>query len=334
VGTVAHGVRARATPLLARFLMHRATEDRSMARPIWTGAISFGLVNVPVKLISAVHQREVHFHMLHDADGGRIEFKRVCKKDGAEVPYEHIVKGYEVSKGKSVVLTKKELAALDAEATRAIDIEDFVAQEEIDPIHYDATYYLVPDRGAQKPYVLLLEAMRKTDRVAVGRMVMRTKQYLVTLRPMGKALALSTMQYADEIVPISDLEGLPAASAKPTGRELELAEKLIDSLSSPFQAKKYKDDHRERVLELIERKAAGEEIVVDAPKEKPAKTVDLFEALKASLGAPRKKAPSVAAATPRRPTRRAAAARPRPRTAPSRPRPKAARRGARSAASR
>jgi DNA end-binding protein Ku len=308
-----------------------------MARPIWTGAISFGLVNVPVKLVSAVRQKEVHFHMLHDEDGGRIEFKRVCKKDGEEVPYEHIVKGYEISKGKSVVLTKKELAALDAQSTRAIDIEDFVAQEEIDPIHYDATYYLVPDRGAQKPYLLLLEAMRKTDRVAVGRMVMRTKQYLVTLRPMGKALALTTMQYADEIVPISDLEGLPAASAKPTGRELELAEKLIDSLSSPFQPKKYKDDHRERVLELIERKAAGEEIVVDAPKEKPAKTVDLFEALKASLGGP-KKAPAAAAAAPRRPARRAAAAaRPRPRSgaaARSRPRATAARRGTRSAASR
>ena len=302
-----------------------------MARPIWTGAISFGLVNVPVKLVSAVHQKEVHFHMLHDEDGGRIEFKRVCKKDGKEVPFEHIVKGYEISKGKSVTLNKKELAALDTQATRAIDIEDFVEQSEIDPIHYDATYYLVPDRGAQKPYALLLEAMRKSDKVAVGRMVMRTKQYLVSLRPMGKALALSTMQYADEIVPLADLEGLPAASAKPSARELELAEKLIDSLSAPFQAKKYKDDHRERVLELIERKAAGEEIVSDLPKEKATKTVDLFEALKASLG---KHERAATAAAPKRAVRRSASAARTRGTAAARPRASAARRSSRSAASR
>ena len=254
-----------------------------MARAIWSGAISFGLVNVPVKLMTAVRPKEVHFRMLHDADGGRIEFKRICAEDGKEVPYAHIAKGYEFSKGRYVMVTQKELEALDPEATRTIDIEDFVELAEIDPIYYEHTYYLVPDRGSAKPYRLLLDAMSSTGKVAIGRMVMRTKQYLCTLRPLGRSLALSTMQYADEIVDEGDLEGLPAGSAKPTARELELASKLIESLSAKFEPKKYKDEYRERVLELLDRKADGEEIVAEAPRPKPAKTVDLFEALQASL---------------------------------------------------
>lgn len=257
-----------------------------MARAIWSGAISFGLVNVPVKLMTAVRQQEVHFHMLHDKDGGRIQFKRVCAEDGEEVSFQHIVKGYEISKGQYVSVTPKELEALDPEATRTIDIEDFVSLDEIDPIYYEHTYYLVPDRGAAKPYALLHAAMSDTGKVAIGRMVMRTKQYLCTLRPLGRSLAVSTMQYADEVVDDSDLEGLPSgAAAKPTARELELANKLIASLSTRFTPEKYKDEYRARVLDLLERKAEGEEIVAAAPRRKPAKTVDLFEALQASLAA-------------------------------------------------
>ena len=186
-----------------------------MPRPIWSGSISFGLVNVPVKLYSATSPKEVRFHMLHDKDGGRIQQKRVCSIDGHEVPWEHIIKGFEVSKGRYVSLTREELAALDPKGTKSIDIEDFVELSQIDPIYYESTYYLLPDKGAQKPYALLLEAMRKTGRVGVARFVLRTKQYLCAVRPLGKALALSTMLYADEVVDQSDLDGLPGSEAKP-----------------------------------------------------------------------------------------------------------------------
>jgi DNA end-binding protein Ku len=255
-----------------------------MARPIWSGAISFGLVNVPVKLMTAVRQKEVHFHMLHDEDGARIELRRVCTKDGEEVAYEHIVKGYEISRGEHVIVTKKELEALDPKGSRSIDIEDFVSLDEIDPIHYEHTYYLVPDKGAAKAYTLLLEAMKRTGKVAIGRMVMRTKKYLCTLRPLGRVLVLSTMQYADEIVPADDLDGMPSGGVRVAPRELELAEQLVASLSTEFDPKKYHDDYREELLALIERKAAGEEIVRQAAPAQPARTVDLFEALEASLG--------------------------------------------------
>ncbi|MBI3180592.1 MAG: Ku protein [Myxococcales bacterium] len=255
-----------------------------MPRPIWSGSIAFGLVNVPVKLYSAFSQREVRFNMLHGEDGGRIRQKRVCIKGGHEVPFEEVVKGYEVSPDHFVVISPEELEALDPEATRTIDIEDFVSLEEIDPIYWEHTYYLVPDRGAAKAYALLHQALQKSGRVGIARVVMRTKQYLCTLRPLGRALALSTMQYADEIVPAEKLEGLPAKEQKPDPRELEMAEQLVESLTTRFEPEKYRDDYRERVLELIERKATGKKIVVQRPVEAPrAKVVNLMEALEASL---------------------------------------------------
>ena len=257
-----------------------------MARPIWSGSISFGLVSVPVKLFSATSPKEVRFHMLHDKDGGRIQQKRVCSIDGEEVSWEHIVKGFEISKGRYVTVTREELEAFNPKATKAIEIEDFVELPQIDPIYYASTYYLVPDRGAAKPYTLLREAMNRTNKVGVGRFVLRTKQYLAAVRPLGRALAISTMLYADEVVSQDELEGLPDAHAKPGERELKMAEQLIQSLAAEFDIGKYKDDYREQVLALLERKAEGEEIVAEAPAEEPrGKVVNLMEALQKSLAA-------------------------------------------------
>jgi len=257
-----------------------------MPRPIWSGSISFGLVNVPVKLFSATSPKEVRFHMLHDKDGGRIQQKRVCSIDGSEVPWEHIIKGFEISRGRFVSVTKDELAALNPRATKTIEIEDFVDLSQIDPIYYQSTYSLVPDRGAAKPYALLGEAMKRAGKVGVGRFVLRTRQYLAAVRPMGKALAISTMLYADEVVSQDELEGLPDSHSKPGERELKMAEQLVESLSGEFDISKYRDEYREQLLALLEKKAEGEEIVAEPPAEEPrGKVVNLMDALQKSLAA-------------------------------------------------
>jgi DNA end-binding protein Ku len=260
-----------------------------MPRSIWSGAISFGLVNVPVKLYSATSHKEVHFNMLHKKDGARIKQQRVCSEEGVEVPWEDIAKGYEFSPGRYVMLDKDELTALNPKADKSISIEDFVNQSEIDPIFFENAYYLVPDRGAAKPYALLVEAMKKTGKVGIARMVLRTRQYLAAVRPMGKGLALNTMLYADEVNPLEELEELPGEESKPKERELEMAQQLVESLSSRFQPEKYKDEYREQVLALIEKKAAGEEIVTPQEPEEPAKVVNLMDALQKSLAALREK---------------------------------------------
>ena len=255
-----------------------------MPRAIWSGAISFGLVNVPIKLFTATAQKDVRFHQLHDKDGARIQQKRVCSKDGEEVPMEHIVKGYEVSRDKYVIISPEELDALDPKATRTIDILDFVDLDEIDPVYFDSTYYMVPEKGAGKAYALLLEAMRKSNKVAIARVVLRQKQHLVALRPLKNALSMETMLYADEVVSPETLEGLPE-DVTVTDRELAMAQQLIDSLADDFKPERYKDDYRERVLEMIERKAEGQEIVVAEEEEEQAPVVDLMAALEASLAA-------------------------------------------------
>jgi DNA end-binding protein Ku len=256
-----------------------------MPRSMWTGSISFGLVNVPVRLFSAVSQKEVRFHMLHGADGGRIQQKRVCSVDGQEVPWDDIVKGYEISRHRYVTVTPDELKALEPRATRSIDIEDFVALDEIDPIFFESTYYLAPDRGAGKAYRLLYEAMKSTGKVGIARVVLRTKKYLCTVRPLEKALALSTMLYADEVVSQDDL-GLPAPGEVETReRELQMARQLVESLTTKFEPEKYRDDFREKVQELIEKKAEGQEIVARPEEEAPAQVINLIDALEASLAA-------------------------------------------------
>jgi DNA end-binding protein Ku len=253
-------------------------------RSIWSGAISFGLVSVPVKLYSAVSTKTVRFHQLHAADNVRIQQKRVCPADGEEVAYDDIVKGYEISPDRYVVIEPGELEALAPEKTRTIDIEDFVELSEIDPIYYDHPYYLAPGPGGAKPYRLLLDAMRESGKVAIARVVLRSKEQLVAIRPMDDVLAMATMNFADEVVPPDRLEELPADDVKTTKRELDIAKQLVDSLAGPFEPDKYQDTYREAVLNLIERKAQGEEITIQPPAEEPvSQAPDLMSALKASL---------------------------------------------------
>jgi DNA end-binding protein Ku len=256
-----------------------------MARSIWGGAISFGLVNVPVKLFTAVRKKDVRFHQLHAADGARINQKRVCSADGEEVAYEDVVKGYEIAKGQYVVIEPEELEALDPESTHTIDIEDFVDLDDIDPLYFDASYYVLPDARGEKAYRLLLEAMRDSGKVGIARVVMRTKQYLVAIRPVGEALVMSTMNFADEVVPQEELEGLPGQAANVSDRELTMARQLIESLSGDFEPAKYEDTYREKVLQLIEQKAAGREVVAPPAAKAATPVVDLMAALEASLAA-------------------------------------------------
>jgi DNA end-binding protein Ku len=257
-----------------------------MPRSIWSGAISFGLVNVPIKLYSAVSKKTVRFHQLHGETGTRIQQRRVDPSTGEEVSYEEIVKGYEIGKDRYVVITPDELESLDPEKTRTIEIEDFVEEAEIDPIYYDHPYYLAPATGAEKAYRLLLEAMKEAGRVAIARVVIRNKEQLVAIRPSGDALTMSTMNFADEVVSPEAIEEIGAEDgekATATKRELDMAQQLIDSLTADFDPSKYHDTYRERVLELIERKAAGEEIAVAPEAPEPAAVPDLMAALEASL---------------------------------------------------
>jgi DNA end-binding protein Ku len=258
-----------------------------MPRAIWSGSVSFGLVNVPIKLVSATSPKDVHFNQLHDADGGRINQKRVCSVDGEEVDYGHIVKGYDLGGGRYVIIEPEELRSIDPESSRSIDIEEFVDLVDIDPIFFDHSYYLVPDERAVKPYALLVGAMADTGKVALGRFVLRTKQYLAALRPKEGVLVLSTMLFADEVIATGDL-GVPTTEAtNPAARELSMAKQLIESLSAPFDPAKYHDDYRQKVLELIERKAEGQ-VIAEAPEPTAtAPVVDLMAALEASLAAAR-----------------------------------------------
>ncbi len=259
-----------------------------MPRAIWSGAISFGLVNVPVKLYSATSPKTVRFHQISSKTGTRIRQQRVDPSTGEEVSYDEIVKGYEISPDRYVLISSEELESLDPKATKTIDIEEFVELQEIDPIYYDHSYYLAPATGGAKAYKLLLDAMREAGKVGVGRFVLRTKQQLCALRPTGEVLTLSTMLFGDEVVPPDKIDELDAIEeAEASERELRMAEQLIDSLSAEFEPSKFHDDYRERVLALIERKAAGEEIAVQPPVEEPKAAPDLMAALEASLAAVR-----------------------------------------------
>jgi len=259
-----------------------------MARAIWSGAISFGLVNVPVKLYTATSPKTVRFHQLSAKTGARIKQKRVDSSTGEEVAYEDIVKGYELSPDRYVMIEPEELEALDPQATRTIDIEEFVDLSEIDPIYYDHSYYLAPTAGGAKAYRLLLDAMRQAGKVGLGRVVIRSKQQLCALRPTGDVLALTTMLFGDEVLPSDRLDELDAiAEAAASERELRMAEQLIASLSAEFEPSKFRDEYRDRVLELIEAKAAGQPIEAPAPVEEPAAAPDLMAALEASLAAVR-----------------------------------------------
>ena len=256
-----------------------------MPRAIWSGAISFGLVNIPVKLFSAVSRKTVRFHQIDGETGSRIAQRRVNPETGEEVPYERLVKGYEIGPDRYVIIEPGELDSLAPEKTRTIEIEDFVDLDQIDPIFYDHPYYLAADKGAEKAYRLLLDAMEEAGKVAIARVVIRNKESLVAIRPHDKVLTMETMLFADEVVPTDSLDEMTADTKKTSKRELDMARQLIDSLSGDFDPEKYRDEYRDRVLDLIERKAQGEEIVIEAAPEQPKEVPDLMAALEASIAA-------------------------------------------------
>ena len=259
-----------------------------MARAIWTGSISFGLLNVPVKLYSAVSSRAIRFRELRESDGSRIRHRRVAEEDGEEVAYEEIVKGYEISPDQFVVLTRDELEALDPKKTKTIEIEDFVDLDQIDPIYFNQPYYVGPAPGAERAYALLAQAMREQRKVAIARFVMRNKESLAAIRSTEEGvLTLATMRFADEVVPTEQLgDALGESDVEPKDREVEMAKALIESLSSDFDPDAYEDSYRDELLQLIERKAAGKKIVsAESDEPEPTKAPDLMAALEESLAA-------------------------------------------------
>jgi DNA end-binding protein Ku len=260
-----------------------------MPRAIWTGAISFGLVTVPVKMYSAVDRKSVRFHQLSGKTGVRVAQKRVDPQTDEEVPYQDIVKGYEIAPDRYVRIEPAELDSLEPKKTKTIEIEEFVELSQIDPIYYDHPYYLAPGTGGAKPYRLLLEAMEETGKVAIARVVIRSKEQLVAVRPMGIALGMATMLFPDEVLSPERLDEVAeAANAKTTKREVEIAKQLIESLAGDFEPDKFRDTYRDEVLALIERKAEGKEIAIQPPAEEVrAPAPDLMSALKASLDAVR-----------------------------------------------
>jgi DNA end-binding protein Ku len=254
---------------------------------MWKGAISFGLVTIPVAVYPATEEKTLRFNQLHDEDGGRIRYKRVCEKDGEEVTFEHIVKGYEVEKDRYVVLTDEDLNAIPVESSRAIDIHRFVDLDEIDPVMFKKSYYLVPEETGAKAYSLLREAMADDGRVGIAKVSFRDKEHLAALRFKDEAFVLETMYWPDEIRE-ADFGGVDV-SAKVRGQELEMAKQLIESLSGEWNPEEYSDEYREALLQIVEAKLNGQEIEVVAA-EPTAKVVDLMEALKASVAAAKKEA--------------------------------------------
>jgi len=259
----------------------------SMARPVWSGTISFGLVNVPVKAYTAVRDHDVHFHQLDKQTGSRIRYEKVAEKSGKEVESDDIEMGFEIRKGRYVTFDKKELEELRPESTRAVEVTDFVTLEEIDPIYYERTYWLAPaDEPAKRAYHLLLSVMEDGQRVGIGTVVMRNKQYLAAIRPLDGVLAMSTMRFADEVVPRSEIDELPSRRTKPEAKSLRMATQLLDAMSSDWDPRRYHDTFTEELRARIEAKDKGKEIVEDTePSEDRGKVVDLMAALQESVEA-------------------------------------------------
>jgi DNA end-binding protein Ku len=252
-----------------------------MARSIWNGTITFGLTAVRIKVHSATEDKSVHFHQVHAKDGARIKQKRICSKEGKEVPYEEIAKGYELRGGKYVVLSQDEINAAAGDRSHLIELEEFVRADEIDPVYYERTYYLGVGSGGAEAYRLVHDALARAERVGIGRWVFHNREYLVAIRPLDDVLALHTMRFADELVDVDEL-GLPSPGRAPTEREVEMARALVDSLHGPFEPESFTDSYRERVLELIKAKANGEQPELPEPEE-ARHPPDLIAALEASL---------------------------------------------------
>jgi DNA end-binding protein Ku len=252
-----------------------------MPRSIWNGTVTFGLIAVPIKVNSATEDRTVHFHQVHAKDGARIKQRRVCSKEGKDVPYKEVAKGYEVADGEYVLLSSDEVAAAAGESSHRIELEEFVCAQEIDPVFYQRSYYLAAGEDGEAAYRLLHDALAASRRVGIGRWVFHNREYLVAVRALDGVLALHTMRFADELVAAADLE-LPEPSRAPSRREVDMAVALVDSLHGRFEPESFHDTYRERVLEMIKRKAKGEEIERAAEPE-PDAAPDLLAALEASL---------------------------------------------------
>ena len=255
-------------------------------RSIWNGAIAFGAVTIPIKVFGATEDRTIHFSEVHLEDGAGIMHRLVDPKTGKEVDREDVVKGYEVKEGEYVVVSNDEIKSADQPKRKAIEIEDFVPGEQIDPVFYDRSYNLAPQKGAERGYAVLHAALEETGRVGVGRVVLRTKEQVVGVRATGDVLRMHTMHAADEIVAGKDLD-VPKTKHKPADREVKMARALVDQLAADFDPKRYKDTYRERVLELVKRKSKGEEIEMPEPEERD-DSGDLLAALQASLDAGKK----------------------------------------------
>ncbi|MEO3859670.1 Ku protein [Acrocarpospora macrocephala] len=270
-------------------------------RSIWKGAISFGLVTIPVKLYSATEQKDVTFHQVHRADGGRIKYKRVCQADGEEVPYADIAKGYELATGEIVVLTDDDFAGLPLSTSRRIDVLQFTPAEQIDPIYFAKTYYLEPDAQGAKPYVLLRDALERSGQVAIVKVALRQRESLATLRVRDGIFVLETMLWPDE-VRVADFPFLEEdVEVRP--QELKMAESLIETMVADFDPAEYKDAYREALQEVIEAKVAGREVVAPEAPAEAGPAVDLMAALRASVDAAKKereaaKKPAAKAAKP------------------------------------
>ena len=254
-----------------------------MATAIWTGTIGFGLVSVPVRLVSATKSKDVRFNQLEEGTNSRVRYRRVSEASGEEVSTDRIVKGHEIAPGQYVVVSDEEIKGIAPKSSRTIEIEDFVDLDQIDPLYFDQPYYLAPDKTALKPYQLLVEAMTELRKVAIGRLVMRSKESLVAIRPLDGVLCVETMRFADEVLPVSGIMPDDVERAEPTERELEMAKQLVDALATDFEPEKYHDTYREQLQDLIDRKAAGEEIVANPAVEDAGKVLDLMAALEASL---------------------------------------------------
>jgi len=268
---------------------------------MWKGTLNFGLVSVPVKLYSAAVHKSITFHQLHARDHARIEQRRFCSAEGEPVEYSEVVKGYELAPGRYVVIEPEEFAALEPAFTRTIEIEDFVQLEEIDAVYFDRPYFVVPSKGGARSYRLLLEAMRETGKVAIGRIVLRSREQLVAIRPREDALMMVTMNFGDEIQQTSSFYELEEAQVEVGEHELEMARRLVDSVTRPFDIANYHDTYREALMDLIDRKANGEEVVLEpAAKDQQLQAPDLMSALEASLEQVRARAAGADAKPPAR----------------------------------
>lgn len=260
-----------------------------MARPLWTGSLSFGLVAVPIKVVPATRSHDVRFNMLCVDEGVRVRRKLVCGDDDAEVSQKDTAKGYEVAPDEYAVVKQEELDALAPEKTREMNVEQFINLEEIDPIYFERSYYLLPDENGLKAYRLLQRVMQETGKVGIARFVMRNREYLVAIRPLEGVLSIATLRYHDEVIqPQEILDEMPRKKVQVDDRQLKLAEQLVDSLNEEWKPENFQDEYRQRVLELVEAKIKGEEVVTTEPREKKGKkssrVIDLMAALEKSLG--------------------------------------------------